>query len=171
MYTPQLEFCLKQLMKRKRGQYAVLPCDYLDTYEITTYPVLLIVNNEPSNENGRHWIAMYIKRLGAEVEFFCSYGRSISDYSHHFTDFVRRMETSSLENEKRIQGPFSTACGHFVVFFLYKRLRGCPLASIYCIFTNDYTKNEKIVISFVNRLPTFKFILSKKHQCYKTELN
>src|SRR5882757_3574279 len=158
MYTPELEYCLRQLMKRKRGQYAVLPCDLLDTYEVRTYPVLLIVNNEPTGEDGEHWVAMYIKRAGAEVEFFCSYGKPISYYSYHFTSFARRLRCSVLENERRCQGSESSTCGQFAVFFLYKRLRGCPLSSIYCIFTNDYTRNDKIVVSFVKRLPKFKFI-------------
>jgi len=172
MTTPELQYCLQQLMKRQKGQHAVLACDQLDTYEIKRHPVLLIINNEPSKLAGEHWVAMYIKRLGSEVEFFCSYGRSISDYSKHFTKFVTRLGANVLENRMRTQGPISTTCGNFATFYLYKRLKGCPPSSIYCVFSKNYKRNDKIVLAFTKKLMSTNFILPKCNvkQCCKSEI-
>jgi hypothetical protein len=150
MNTLEILHCLGNLMKRQKGQYGVIPSDYLERIEIKTYPVVLVVNSKSSKSEGQHWLAMFIKRKGAELEFFCSYGKPISHYSKYFTNFALRVGSNSIENRIRVQGPISLTCGEFCILFLYKRINHCPMTSIFCILSRDYEKNDKIVKSFVS---------------------
>ena len=173
MNTLEIYHCLGQLMKRKKGQYGVIPADYLEHIKIKSYPLALVVNNESSAYDGEHWVAIFIKRKSSELEFFCSYGKPISFYSKYFTQFMLRVGSNSIENRIRVQGPFSRTCGEMTLLFLYKRLKQCPMSSIYCVLSKDFEKNDRIVKSFVRKLFKSKFI-GKNHkgiQCCKCEMD
>ena len=54
--------------------------------KISTYPSGLIVNTDPIDKPGQHWVAMYFPNEGEE--FFDSYGFPPSFYTNRFTKFL-----------------------------------------------------------------------------------
>jgi len=152
MDTLQISKYLTRLAKGTKAQVEVIPCDGLQTLQIKTYPVLLCVNNMPSTHPGQHWLGIYIKSKASEIEFYDSYGMGIDFYDANFINFAKNLESTVLENLVPVQGNFQNSCGHFVIFFLWNRLRGCPRRTLYCKFSRDFSRNDRIVRQFVNRI-------------------
>src|SRR5438128_1093615 len=52
-----------------------------DLSELKKYPVAYIINSDPSNKPGQHWLAVYKESQDGALEFFDSYGQHPSNYS------------------------------------------------------------------------------------------
>jgi hypothetical protein len=63
----------------------VLPSDRLP-HEIRKRPSGYILNTDPSDKPGSHWVAMYFTEDG-KGEFWDSYGQAPGFYSQSFTQF------------------------------------------------------------------------------------
>lgn len=166
MDTLQVYKCLKTITQKKKAHFDVIPCDYLNNFTIRSYPLLLCVNNMPSTHPGQHWLGLFIKQKGSEVEFYDSYGMGMEYYDKSFINFAMNQNVNVLENKIPVQGNYQNSCGHFVIFFLYNRLSGCSRHALYCKFSNDFEKNDKIVRRFVKRV----FIKNLKCNIDKTQI-
>jgi len=152
MDTLEIYKCLKKITHRTKAQFTVIPCDMLENLKIYQYPLLLCVNNKGSDHEGEHWLGIYIKRKGSEVEFYDSYGMGMEFYDKAFIQFAVKQNATVLENRVAVQGINQNSCGHFVIYFLQNRLIGCPRHTLYCRFSKDFVKNDKIVRRFVSRI-------------------
>lgn len=130
-------------------QYDVLACDELDTFKLDKYPIALVVNNKPSTHQGEHWLSLFIQSGTSPVNMFCSYGIGIESYSHHFQDFVNRHGKGSTQNNVQLQSPNSDVCGQYAIWFLWKRVCGYSIASVYNNFSNDFKRNDRLVKQFL----------------------
>ena len=65
-----------------KGSYA---CHQLSTIEIKRYPKSFVVNTDPMELPGTHWIAIYFNKQ-MKGEFFDSYGKHPIHYNEHFLD-------------------------------------------------------------------------------------
>jgi hypothetical protein len=149
---------------RALAQYEVLPCDKLVEVKVSSYPFLACVNIDDSTKKGSHWVGIYIGRVGSELEFMDSYGLSISSYPRYFMTFAEKNNYRVIESNVMLQSPTSTVCGHYVVYYMFKRLQGCSRRAFYSQFTNNLDKNDKIVFNFVKKLLFFKPIQCKYYQ-------
>lgn len=116
---------------------------------ISTVPVLLVVNNDTSNLPGRHWKAIFIsaERHG---EVFDSSATPVSlALETWMNTFTRRWVCSTLT----IQHPLSPSCGGFVLHYILHRL-GEKSLKHYTekYFVSDLHKNEDRVRRFVCKL-------------------
>ncbi len=146
------------------AQYNVVPSDKLSEIEIKSFPFLLCVNVDESNKPGTHWVAFFIARVGSELEFFDSFGKSISEYPAHFINFARKNSLRILESNIMLQSPLSNVCGHYVIAYVCKRLQGCSRRAFYSQFTNNLDQNDKIVHNFSRKIFIQKFKSCKYFQ-------
>lgn len=140
------------------GIYA---CDQLD--DIIIKPQLIIVNTQPSDMSGEHWLAFFCE--SNTVDVFDSLARNLNGYSFagkHLTDFVRRNSTFMKGVKVRIQPVNSDICGEMCLYFAYFRCLGYSLE-----FILDKMKgNVDSVLEFIART----FTSSKtKEKCKFTQ--
>ena len=73
-----------------KGSFSgVYACDELTSIEINKYPKSFVVNTDPMELPGIHWIAIYFNEQ-MKGEFFDSYGKHPIHYNKHFLDFMNR---------------------------------------------------------------------------------
>jgi len=102
---------------------------------------------ERFQKSGAHWVAFCVDATN-NAEFFDSYGRAPDVQS-----FKRFLSGKSRwqHNEKPLQGPISSVCGQYCLYFLLYRVRGVPMRDIVAPFTRDLATNDEAVTQFVNR--------------------
>ena len=81
----------------------VLPSDRLPN-QIQKRPKGYILNVDPSNGHGSHWIAIYLTADG-KGEFFDSFGEPPEFYSRNFKTFLEDHSSTFTCNEKTLQSP------------------------------------------------------------------
>ena len=64
-------------------------CNQLSSIEINKCSKLLVVNTDPMELPGTHWIAIYFSEQ-MKGEFFDSYGKHPFHYNNDFLDFMNR---------------------------------------------------------------------------------
>ena len=122
----------------------------LDQLENPVFPSAYVINSDPSNEPGEHWIAVYFDKHG-QGEYFDSYGLAPA-----FVDLESYMDTYSLPgwiyNRKTFQALFSNVCGHYCVYYILFRCFGVPLHVIVSDFTSNLTENDRSISRFFRKL-------------------
>ena len=99
-----------------KGSFAgVYACDQLSFIEINKYPKSFVVNTDPIELPGTHWIAIYFNEQMKLGEFFDSYGKHPIHYNKYFLDFINRNAVELEHNKMQLQSAFSTVCGQYCV--------------------------------------------------------
>ena len=131
---------LKNKLKYLKTFKDVVPCDRIP--KIDKLPISLIINTDKHNEQGEHWVALYIsnKNIGY---YFDSYG--LPPLNKEIEDFLNNNTNAWKWNNQTIQGLNSTKCGQFSVLFILLKTIGFTFQQITNLFTNDYNKNDIIV--------------------------
>ena len=120
-----------------KGSFAgVYACDQLSSIEINKYPKSFVVNTDPMELPGTHWIARYFNEQ-MKGEFFDSYGKHPIHYNKYFLDFMNRNAVEWEHNNIQFRSAFSTVCGQYCIYFSYHRCRERPMSSIINSFVND----------------------------------
>lgn len=158
MNTFQIKDVMQQMFKYRHNiQYDCIPCDFLVSTRIKSYPFAYCVNDEPSNMPGSHWLAVYIEKRNGPLEFFCSFGRGIETYPNYFKIFANNNNLHVNQTNIDLQSIDSTVCGHHVLHFLYSRIRGISFSMFYFKHKKRSTRdNDAYVEKFVNRIMTCK---------------
>ena len=166
MNTFQLAQVLTKDPFTKGSFSGVYACDELTSIEINKYPKSFVVNTDPMELPGAHWIAIYFNEQ-MKGEFFDSYGKHPIHYHKHFLDFMNRNAVEWEHNEIQLQSAFSTVCGQYCIYFLYHRCRKRTMSSIVNSFVNDKLRNDQLVYDFVRRKyrqihPSLKQVIVKQ---------
>jgi len=111
-------------------------------------PYGFIINTDPRQLPGKHWIAMYINERGV-LEAFDSYGNLPSLYSPYIKRFMDTFKRR-LINTKRIQGSETRVCGQYCLFYLLCRCKGYSMKEITDIFNEDFQINDQFVYNFID---------------------
>ena len=130
-----------------RGVYAA---DHAKALEVTEFPSGYIINTDPSDKPGTHWVCLYVWGTPSNTigEFFCSYGEPPQTYN--FKSWIESTVTSWTYNKKRLQADSSSVCGHYCLFYLLHRFRNIPLISIQDMFTRDFSLNDTLVNNYIS---------------------
>ena len=136
MNTNQLMTCVKQDKDLQKYCLGVFPADMIPQ-KLAHIPACYIANTDPSSKPGMHWFGLFIHSDGSK-EFFDSYGRPLQG-------------TNCNYNSLRVQGPLSSTCGQYVLYYLCHKVRGRTMSSIVNDFSVDYIFNDLCVTEFINR--------------------
>lgn len=153
----------------------VLPCD-LPKAPVKDLPCYFIVNTDPANKPGEHWVAAYIRKDGIGC-FFDSFGNN-PDADHFpsaFQDFLKNNSRNVQYSNKQVQDYSSDTCGQHCVFFLYHISRGCNYEDVMKMYHDDLIKNDLMVSIFVRKMKpipcngkTFKCVQCVQGKMFQT---
>jgi hypothetical protein len=107
---------------------------------------LMVVNTDPSDRPGTHWIAIYIDAEGRHGEYFDSFGRPPTKT---FKDYMNSHCKYWTFNDKQIQSIASRFCGHYCIYYCSLRCRNIDMRRIVNNFTNDTGFNDVLVHGFI----------------------
>ncbi|KAJ8049271.1 hypothetical protein HOLleu_01951 [Holothuria leucospilota] len=148
MDTNQIAHALLSDNFTKTSFQGVFPSDTLRELQ-PNYPCSLVINLDPSHLPGSHWVAVFISKEG-HGEYFDSYGLPPSTVSAIST-FMNRVCIQHCYNEKTLQSLFSDVCGHYVIFYLLHKNRGCKMETIKSWFSSKPDVNDRMVYEFISK--------------------
>ena len=114
----------------------------------------MVVNLDPHNKPGSHWVAIYINNNVGE--YFDSYG--LPPLNPNILNFLKTNCRLWLYNVKSIQNETSRVCGHYCIWFLSQKAAGKSLAQIQGQFgentrTNDREVSRQIALRYRGVFP------------------
>ena len=101
--------CLVSRLVDKVRWLGVFARDELPDVTREIRPCCLILNIDPKNLAGTHWLALYAPLSGG-IELFDSFGFSPSMYS---LDFLNPLHSSFS-----LQSPSTSVCGHYCIVYI-----------------------------------------------------
>jgi len=149
MDSEQIYNVLLKMLRGYKSYYNVLPCDGLDILSPKIYPFYLVVNNQKAGEPGQHWTALYRQNINSNLEFFCSYGLGVDAYPANFRLFAKKLGCNIIQNIKPLQAIGSNVCGHYCIYFLFKKMKGCCKLALYCKFSDNKKQNDLKIVQFI----------------------
>lgn len=111
------------------------------------YPCAMVLNTDPANKPGEHWVAMYFDEEG-HGEYFDSYGIPPPPC---FTRYIQRHSMQWSWNRRSLQDVWTSACGHFCVYYVIYRSRDIPMNDI-TQHLHSIEHNDQYVMEYVNAL-------------------
>lgn len=145
MNTLQLTRCIREDPLLRDQCSGVFSLDKIP--EITAIPDCFILNLDKEKDPGSHWVALFIDHDG-NGEYFDSYGRMPGKRT--IREFLDQNCSTWTWNDKHLQSPYSSVCGHYCVFFLFHRVRGNPMHECVKEFGSDLEQNDVFVNGFLN---------------------
>jgi len=120
------------------GTYA---CNQLPTKFIAKRPFALIMNTDPIEMPGQHWVAIFVNKNSGE--YFDSYG--LSPMNKEVYEFFQKQKIHNLtHNTNQIQGVSATTCGAYCVTFLKLRCQNISFKEIILLGFDDKSINKVI---------------------------
>jgi hypothetical protein len=110
-------------------------------------PAGIVVNTDPRDKKGQHWIAIFINKYN-QITFFDSYGRPPQIQDH--LNFINAQRGHLQYNRRKLQDTATSICGHYCCEFLLSCARGKTLKYFLKPFKNDNsaTNDARIILSF-----------------------
>ena len=129
---------LARVMHMTPDFYGILPCCEIEQFKKHNV-VGLIVNTDPHNKAGKHWIGLY--KEGEMLNFFDSFGRDIKDFSEPFASIMKDFSSGLqlVTNKMQYQNVLYDTCGRWTYFYIFSRICG---RVDFREFTQDTFKNE-----------------------------
>ena len=125
-------------------------------------PLCLILNTDPNDQPGTHWLALYTP-TARSIELFYSFGFSPSMYS---LDFIELLHLSYS-----FQSPRTSVCGHYCIVYIYLRFYNYSLYDIVDMLT-DISNREEWLKQYIYNMQSRLQILNPCHrtgQCCKLQ--
>jgi hypothetical protein len=140
--------------------------DFLPTYKFNIKnlnssnenQIGMVINLDPHNKKGSHWVSLYINRMKNQVYFFDSVGKPPGKrISHFIKKFYNDMMNKGLTHEQidircnKKQHQFNDSeCGIYSMNFIIRLLQGDNFDDIINNITNDMEMNTNRNIYFRN---------------------
>ena len=118
--------------------YGTVACDQLPSKLIKEGPSAYIVNTDPQDEPGTHWISLWTD--GNTCEIMDSYAVSLDVYgtTKPLKDWLDRHFKYQVANGKTLQSLFSQSCGDYALMFLVDKAEGRSMND----FLNRFKKRD-----------------------------
>ncbi len=120
--------------------YGVFSCDRLPRIE--QLPASMIMNTDPHDKPGEHWVALHIDSNKFGV-YFDSYG--FRPLKYEFAEYLDDNCDWWVFNHTMIQGYNTITCGQYCTLFILLKALNYNLYQIITLFTNDYKVNDEII--------------------------
>ena len=115
--------------------------------KLKTLPAAMVVNTDPSDQPGTHWVALFFD-VNNHADYFDSYGEKPAICT--INDLLRFCESWNY-NDKQIQANLSSVCGHYCVYFAIQRAAGKTFEELLKDFSReDLEENDTAVTEWVN---------------------
>ena len=116
MDTNQINQILNSYTQTERVYKGCFAADQLPHPKTLKYPSAFVVNLDPHNFKGTHWVAIYAYGRDRDVIYYDS-------LSYPTSPIIRQNFLSLFPNTQRnvipYQNPFSQTCGHHCIAFIY----------------------------------------------------
>ena len=149
----QLDHLAGSHPKLARVFYGTVPCDRLPRTLSQERPTAYIVDTDPHDEPGRHWITIWTE--GNVSEVMDSYGLSLEVYgtTDPMMEWLNRHFKYQMHNGQSLQSLFSQSCGDYALMYLIDRAEGRSMQHFLNRFRrNDYVDNDHKVGQMMKRL-------------------
>lgn len=147
MDNTELEALVKKDKQLSNIFLGVFPSDKLPE-RVEKKPCALIINVDPSDKPGQHWVSAYFPVSVDTVDYFDSYG--LKPFVTSIQEFLRRNSRKQNFNEQRLQSSDSTVCGLYCLYFLCFRSRNVPMYKIVNTFNaKNFQSNDSKVCKFL----------------------
>lgn len=111
-------------------------------------PLFLVVNTDPHDRPGEHWVAIYVDRESKGEYFDSLHQPTPIKFSNYLDKFCATWKT----NSQQLQSGASRFCGHYCVFYCMFRSLDYSLDRIESCFTNDTGVNDIFVHGIICKL-------------------
>ena len=141
--------------------HGTVPCDRLPRVVPQEGPTAYIVNTDPHDKPGMHWLALWTH--GNVCEIMDSYAIPLDSYgtAEPLKDWMGRHYKYQVQNERSLQSIFSQSCGAYALMFLIDRAEGRSMNEFLNRFTpRDFVWNDHHVGLMLRRL-----IVKEKDWC------
>ena len=125
MNSRQIHQLLRSHLSTRRVIVGVYASDVLPSKPRAQRPCAYIVNLDPHHLPGSHWVCCYFPKDTYLPEYFDSYGQLPSSNIVSFLNAPRYLRSTAT-----LQNLFSTVCGQYCMYYLWKRIQDCDMASI-----------------------------------------
>ena len=133
--------------------YRTVPCDRLPRTLPDEGPSAFIVNTDPHDEPGTHWIALWTR--GNVCEILDSYALPLKTYvtAEPLQEWLDRHFKYLVSNGMSLQSLFSQSCGGYTLMYLIDRAEGRSMDYFLDRFKKkDYVNNHRKVGQMLKRL-------------------
>ena len=120
----------------------IYPVDRLP--DSVSLPCGIIINTDPADQDGEHWVSVYISS-GGEAVYFDSLG--LAPLDGRVISFLVRNTRAWHHNDRSIQSLLSVKCGYYCLYFLYKCVRGYSLEQLLRPFSSTKPYQNDVWIS------------------------
>lgn len=134
--------------------YGTVACDRLPHRPIRKEPRGYIVNTDPHDQPGRHWLALWT-HSGNICEVMDSYALPLDSYmtAKPLQDWLKRQWKYVIYNEQSLQSIYSKSCGDYALFYLKDRARGQSMNEFLNRFSkHDYVDNDHKIGQLLKKL-------------------
>ena len=134
--------------------YGTVACDRLPRRPIKKEPRRYIVNTDPHDRPGRHWLALWT-HSGHVCEVVDSYALPLECYetTEPLQDWLKSHWTYVIYNGQSLQSIYSKSCGDYALFYLKDRARGQSMNEFLRRFSkHDYVDNDHKVGQMLKKL-------------------
>ena len=151
----QLSYLAYEHPVLKKYYVGTFSCDRLPKHSDKSRPHSYIVNTDPHDKPGQHWIALWTQNNVCEV--MDSYALPLDYYSQAqpLRDWLTQWKYV-VTNGTSLQGLHSQACGHYALMYLKTRAHGFTLQDFVKNFSdynrvkNDHHVGELLKQTIVN---------------------
>ena len=129
---------LAQVMHMAPNFYGVVPCCEIEQFKRHS-DVGLIVNTDPHNKPGEHWVGIY--KEGETLYFFDSFGREIKEFAEPFASIMKDFSSGLqlVTNRMQYQDVLYDTCGRWTYYYIFAKMCG---GVDFKEFTQDTVANE-----------------------------
>ena len=127
-----------QLKRVFRGVYAA------DQLPRQTEDGGYIVNTDPHDRPGRHWLGLWVDQTTCQV--FDSYGLPLRVYEDPDLQLWWSQFATVVRSDKTLQALDSMACGHYTLQYLKAKANGVDLPTFLSFWSDtDFVSNDHVV--------------------------
>ena len=126
--------------------YGTVACDRLPSLANQEGPTAYIVNTDPHDEPGRHWIALWTQENVCEI--LDSYAMPLEVYhtTEPLIEWLNCHYKYQVASGKTLQLLFSQSCGDYALMFLVLKARGHSMHDFLRLFSDkDFVSNDRKV--------------------------
>lgn len=122
----------------------------------------IIANTDVRDEPGTHWMLIFWTKHGLAV-YFDSYG--IRPVNGDIEEYLLCTSPVYVYNSQRLQGDYSSVCGHYVAYVATQLCSGFTLPEIRKLFSKtNFNLNDKHIISLFRKEFGYPRVDYKEHR-------